>query len=163
MTRTFAVVSVPPTIRPLPRLSPSCAQCPCVSMKAGTKFNSTSLISLVALTVPTISRLCVYRCTLTAESDASTSPTDFTQRRSFRQNSSSICPYRRSKQKYPCRKLASDGETDREESERSACEIAVYSICPLIEEKGERFGRMVDDSYLFPRRIDVRPYIGIKG
>ena len=68
-------------------------------MKDGIRFSLTYQTSRVARMAPTTLRLSAFRSTRTAASAASTSPTDFTRRRSFRLSSSSSCPSRSSSSK----------------------------------------------------------------
>jgi len=70
-------------------------------MKAGIRFSSICPISPVVLTVPTTSKPSASRSMRIAASAASISPTDSTLKRSSPRNSSSSCPFRRTKARQP--------------------------------------------------------------
>ncbi len=72
--------------------SPSFAQCPCVLTRVGTKFSSIFRTSRDVHMVPTISKLCVCKSTLTVAFDASISRTAFIPKRSFHPSSNYSCP-----------------------------------------------------------------------
>ena len=88
-TRTSADALGQATTRAPPVWSPSFAQCPCVWTKAGTRFSSTWVISQGEPTERTTLKPYECRFMQTAESEESTSPTDFTLRMNSLQSSNS--------------------------------------------------------------------------